>query len=121
MSFIGNLFWLILGGLLTAVLYIIAGILLCITIIGIPFGFQLMKFGMFALAPFGHEVKVKEDFGCLALIFNIIWILLGWWEIAIIHVVCGLIFCITIIGIPLGVQHFKMAFYSLMPFGREIV
>ena len=121
MSFIGNLFWLILGGLLTAVLYIIAGILLCITIIGIPFGFQLMKFGMFALAPVGHEVKVKEDFGCLALIFNIIWILLGWWEIAIIHVVCGLIFCITIIGIPLGVQHFKMAFYSLMPFGREIV
>ena len=72
MSFIGNLFWLILGGLLTAVLYIIAGILLCITIIGIPFGFQLMKFGMFALAPFGHEVKVKEHFGCLALIFNII-------------------------------------------------
>ena len=121
MNFIGNLLWLILGGLLASVLYFFGGLLMCITIIGIPFGFQLFKFGVFCLMPFGHEVKPKSDFGCLALFFNILWILLGWWEVALVHVFFGLVFCITIIGIPFGVQHFKIAMYSALPFGREIV
>lgn len=121
MNFIGNLIWLVFGGLLTAVLYYIAGLLMCITIIGIPFGVQLFKFGTFALMPFGHEVQTCSDFGCFSLVFNIIWILLGWWEIALVHLFFGVIFCITIIGIPFGLQHFKIALYSLMPFGRKMV
>jgi len=120
MSLLGNIIWFILGGFITAVLYIIGGLLMCITIVGIPFGVQLFKFGVFALMPFGHEVSVKEDFGCLSLVFNVLWIICGWWEIALVHAVFGLIFCATIIGIPFGVQHFKIAFYTLMPFGRTI-
>jgi len=121
MNLLGNIFWFILGGFITAVLYFLAGLLMCITIIGIPFGVQLFKFALFALMPFGHEVTTKSDAGCLSMGFNVIWILCGWWEIAIVHAVFGLIFCITIIGIPLGVQHFKIAGYSLMPFGRTII
>ena len=121
MNMLGNIAWLLLGGLLTAVLYFMAGLFFCITIIGIPFGVQLMKIGRFALCPFGKEFQFGEgEPGCLAMIGNIVWILLGWWEIAIVHAVCGLIFCITIIGIPLGIQHFKIAVGSLFPFGQSI-
>jgi len=120
MSFLGNILWFILGGFITAALYFLAGLLMCITIIGIPFGVQLFKFGVFALMPFGHEVSTKDSSGCLTMVFNVLWILCGWWEIAIVHAVCGLIFCITIVGIPFGVQHFKIAMYSLLPFGRTI-
>jgi len=121
MNTLGNIIWLILGGFLSAILYFTAGLLMCITIIGIPFGVQLFKFGVFVLMPFGHEVTdSKDSSGCLSLVFNVLWILCGWWEIALIHAVSGLIFCITIIGIPFGVQHFKIALYSLLPFGRTI-
>jgi len=121
MNTLGNILWLILGGLITAVLYFIAGLILCITIIGIPFGVQLMKFGAFSLMPFGHDVQFRENAGCLAIGFNVIWILGGWWEIALVHAAFGLLCCITIIGIPFGVQHFKIAVFSLMPFGRTII
>lgn len=119
MKFIGNLLWLILGGLLVSVCYFIAGLLYCITIIGIPFGYQLWKFGVFSLWPFGTEVVDGNNAGgCLSIFMNILWILLGWWEIAAAHLVCGLICCITIIGIPFGLQHFKIALLSLTPFGK---
>lgn len=120
MNTLGNILWFILGGFITSVMYFIAGLLLCITIVGIPFGVQLFKFGVFSLMPFGHEVTTKESSGCLSLVFNVIWILCGWWEIAIVHVVFGLLLCITIVGISFGVQHFKIAGYSLFPFGRTI-
>lgn len=121
MKFLGNLAWLVLGGLLVAIIYIAVGLLMCITIIGIPFGTQLFKLGTYSLWPFGHEVVNKpNEPGCLSVVMNLIWVLLGWWEIAVIHLIFGLILCITIIGIPFGMQHFKMAIASILPFGKEI-
>ena len=94
---------------------------MCITIIGIPFGVQLFKLGTYSLWPFGHElVNGPNEPGCVSVIMNLIWILLGWWEIAILHLVFGLLFCVTIVGIPWGVQHFKMATGSVFPFGKQI-
>lgn len=119
MNFIGNILWLILGGFLTGVMYYIAGLICCVTIIGIPFGVQLFKIGSYAFWPFGRDMTWKTgEPGCLSLIFNILWVTCGWWEIALVHLFCGLIFCITIVGIPFGLQHFKIAKNSLLPFGQ---
>ena len=121
MKGIGNIIWLICGGILVAIVYYLVGLILCITIIGIPFGAQLFKLGTYSLGPVGHEVVNKpNEPGCLSTLMNLLWILLGWWEIAVIHFVFGLILCITIIGIPFGMQHFKMAIASILPFGKEI-
>ena len=121
MNFIGNVLWLILGGILIAVIHYIIGLLMCITIIGIPFGVQLFKLGTYALWPFGHElVDGPNQPGCVSIVMNLFWIMLGWWEIAVIHLVFGLLFCITIVGIPFGIQHFKMILPSILPFGKEI-
>jgi len=121
MNSVGNIFWLLLGGIIIAIIYYIVGMLMCITLIGIPFGIQLFKLGTYALWPFGHElVNGPNELGCVSVVMNLIWILLGWWEIAILHVVFGLIFLVTIVGIPFGVQHFRMAIGSIFPFGKEI-
>jgi uncharacterized membrane protein YccF (DUF307 family) len=121
MKFLGNLVWLVLGGLVVALIYFLVGLLMIITIIGIPFGVQLFKLGGYALWPFGHElVNGPGQPGCLSTVMNLIWILLGWWEIALIHLAFGLLLCITIVGIPWGLQHFKMAVGSIFPFGKEI-
>jgi len=121
MNFFGNICWLLLGGILIALIYYIVGLLMCITIIGIPFGLQLFKLGTYALRPFGHElVDGPGEPGCVSVLMNLIWILTGWWEIAILHLLCGLVFCITIIGIPLGLQHFKMILPTILPFGKVI-
>lgn len=123
MNFLGNLVWLIMGGLLTALMYWTAGLIMCITIIGIPFGVQLFKIGTLSLWPFGHDLQPKADSatGCLQVAFNVMWILLGWWEIALTHLTFGLILCCTIVGIPWGLQHFKLALGSVFPFGKEVV
>jgi uncharacterized membrane protein YccF (DUF307 family) len=121
MKLLGNILWLILGGLLIAMIYYAVGLLMCITIIGIPFGVQLFKLGTYALWPFGHElVDGPNQPGCLSIVMNLLWILLGWWQIALLHLGCGLLFCITIIGIPWGVQHLRMALATVFPFGKEI-
>lgn len=121
MSILGNLLWLVLGGLLIALIYYFVGLIMCVTLVGIPFGVQLFKLGTYALWPFGHVITFRDNEpGCLSLIMNLIWILLGWWEIAILHLVFGLLFCITIVGIPWGLQHFKMMKGSLFPFGTKI-
>ena len=121
MKIIGNICWLLLGGILVALIYCVVGLLLCLTIIGIPFGVQLFKLGGYALWPFGRElVNGPQEPGCLSVVMNLIWILAGWWEVAIVHLVCGLLFCVTIVGIPLGLQHFKLAIGSIFPFGKEI-
>lgn len=121
MKFLGNIFWLLLGGLIIAVYYFFVGLLFCITIIGIPFGLQLMKIGSFALWPFGHEaVSDTNDGGCLAILMNVLWILFGGIEIALLHVTFGVICCLTIVGIPFGMQHFKMTILALVPFGKKI-
>lgn len=122
MSFLGNIAWLILGGLLTSVMYVAAGLLFCCTIIGIPFGIQLMKIGAYAFWPFGREMQFGEGQpGCLSTVGNLAWILMGWWEIALVHLVCGLIFCVTIVGIPFGIKHFTIARTSFFPFGQSVV
>lgn len=121
MKFLGNILWLLLGGLIIALYYFFVGLLFCITIIGIPFGLQLMKIGSFALWPFGHEaVSDTNDGGCLAILMNVLWILFGGIEIALLHVTFGVICCLTIVGIPFGMQHFKMTILALVPFGKKI-
>ena len=121
MKFLGNILWFVLGGFIVSLYYFIVGVLFCITIIGIPFGLQLIKLAGFALWPFGHEIQSDtNDGGCLAILMNVIWILLGGIEIAMLHVTFGAILCLTIIGIPFGLQHFKMALLALIPFGKKI-
>ena len=121
MNFLGNILWFVLGGFIVSLYYFIVGVLFCITIIGIPFGLQLIKLAGFALWPFGHEIQPDtNDGGCLSIIMNVIWILVGGVEIAMIHLTFGLFLCITIIGIPFGLQHFKMAYLALVPFGKKI-
>lgn len=119
MRFIGNIIWIIFGGLIGAIAWSLAGLLLCITIIGIPFGLQCFKIAGFVLWPFGRVI-ILGNFGAGGLIFNIIWLLVFGWEFALGHLVIGLIFCLTIIGIPFGLQHFKLAQLGLIPFGAEI-
>ncbi|MBO6161109.1 MAG: YccF domain-containing protein [Bacteroidales bacterium] len=121
MKGIGNIIWLILGGLVVALIYFLVGVVLFCTIIGIPFGIQLFKLGEYALWPFGRELVNKPgEPGCVSIVMNLLWILLGWWEVALVHLICGLVFCITIVGIPFGLQHFRMALMSVFPFGKEI-
>ena len=122
MSLIGNLIWFIFGGLLLGIGYLFGGIVLCLTIIGIPFGLKVMKLGLFAMWPFGGEVVPTEKAsGCLPLLLNVLWIIFGGIEVAIAHLTLGVIFCITIVGIPFGMQHFKLAMLALIPFGHEVV
>jgi len=122
MRILGNLLWLILGGIITAIEYFISSFILMITIIGIPFGLQTLKMGLLALWPFGKTtVQHERSSGCLYIIFNIIWIFIGGIWIALSHVIFGIILYITIIGIPFGNQHFKLASLALTPFGRDIV
>jgi len=121
-NFLGNLVWLIFGGLLAAIGYVIGGFALCVTIVGIPWGLQCFKLAGLVLWPFGKRVvNTAGELGCLNLFCNIIWILCGGLYTAIVHIVMGIILCITIIGIPWGRQHFKLIEISLMPFGKRIV
>ncbi len=122
MSLLMNILWLLLGGIFTAVEYIIASVLMMITIIGIPFGIQTLKLSLLALCPFGKEIHTSPQAGgCLPIIMNILWILLGGIWISLSHLVFGVVLCITVIGIPFGMQHFKLAGLALTPFGKEIV
>jgi len=122
MNFIGNILWLIFGGFLSALGYILGGIVLCITIIGIPFGLQCFKLAGLVLWPFGSQVvSDSRDTGCLSLLFNIIWILCGGIWVAINHIFWGIVLTITIIGIPFAKQHFKLIEISLMPFGKRVI
>ena len=122
MRTLGNIIWLVFGGIFIALEYFISSIILIISIIGIPFGLQTLKLSMLALWPFGKETIFKENkTGCLSTIMNIIWILIGGIWISLSHVIFGIIFGITIIGIPFAKQHFKLAGLALIPFGREIV
>lgn len=119
MNFLGNLLWLIFGGIASALLWGIIGLLLCITIIGIPFGTQCLKLAGFVLWPFGRDVE-PGGFGFFGAFGNVIWILVCGIELCVAHMVFGLTLCVTIIGIPFGLQHFKMAKLALIPFGAKI-
>lgn len=122
MKLFGNIIWVVFGGFLMSIGYIISGIILMITIIGIPFGIQVIKLSSLALWPFGRVVKHKQQTaGCLSTGMNVIWIFIGGLWLALGHVFWGILFFITIIGIPFGKQHFKLAAIALTPFGREVV
>lgn len=122
MSLLGNIVWLVFGGFFAFLGYMVAGIGLCLTIIGIPFGIQTFKQGFAMLAPFGKEIVESPDANSpLRVIFNIIWIILFGWEMALAHLFFALVLGITIIGIPFAVQHLKLIPLALVPFGRELV
>ncbi len=119
MKFLGNLIWIICGGLLSALGWWIAGILWCITIIGIPVGVQCFKLSSLSLNPFGKEVV--DEGGAVACLLNVLWILISGIELAVVNFLCGCLLCITIIGIPFGKQFIKIARLSLFPFGAKVV
>lgn len=121
MNLLLNLVWLLFGGFIVVFAYVLGAVILCITIIGIPFGIQCFKLAGLAVAPFGHQIREKEPpSGALSVIMNILWILLPGLELAVFHLVMALLFAITIIGLPLAAQHLKMTRLALIPFGFEV-
>lgn len=124
MKILFNILWLIFGGLNAAIEYFLASLILMVTIIGIPFGIQTMKIGVLTLWPFGSKVVDSHSpsgIGCINIFMNILWFFVGGIWIWLTHIFYGLLLCITIIGIPFGRQHFKLAGLSLFPFGKEII
>jgi uncharacterized membrane protein YccF (DUF307 family) len=125
MSLILNILWFIFGGFAAGIAWIIAAGVLCLTIIGIPWAPSAFRVGLMSFFPFGHEAVPKtlitgesQPFGCL---LNVVWFLFAGWWLALGHLVLGVLWCITIIGIPFGYAHFKLAGLALAPAGREIV
>jgi uncharacterized membrane protein YccF (DUF307 family) len=118
MGCLGNIIWFLCGGFLSGLSWLVAGLLWCLTIVGIPVGMQCFKLAEMSFFPFGKEIRYGGGPG--SLILNILWIILTGIPLAIESAVFGLILCITIIGIPFGLQHFKIAKLALMPFGATI-
>lgn len=118
MTFLGNLLWLVSGGLLVSLGWFVSGLLWCVTVVGIPWGIQCFKFAKLSLAPFGKEVIPGG--GAPSLIANVLWLMISGIPMAMGHVVAGGILCLTIIGIPFGRQHFKLAALALTPFGARV-
>ncbi|MBQ0081338.1 MAG: YccF domain-containing protein [Alistipes sp.] len=116
MTTISNIIWFILGGFVIATLYFVFGIAMCLTIIGIPFGIGLFRIGSVAAFPFGKNVSLKDNAGFISTLLSVIWILFGWWEIAVVHLLLSCLFAVTIIGIPFAVQHWKLIRISCFPF-----
>ncbi len=121
MNILGNIIWLLFGGLEAAIGYFTGSLALAMTIVGIPWALQIFKIGLLCLWPFGAEVTKGDcPTGCIRIPLNILWIVFGGLWAWLCHILCGALLCITIIGIPWGKQHFKMAGLSLRPFGRNI-
>ncbi|GAB3309922.1 YccF domain-containing protein [Epidermidibacterium keratini] len=121
MRLILNIIWLVFGGFWLFLGYLAAGILMCILIVTIPFGIASFRIGFYALWPFGRSVVDKRTAGVASGIGNIIWLILGGWWLALGHIITGILQCVTIIGIPLGLANFKLIPVSLLPLGKEIV
>lgn len=121
MNLLGNLIFFVFGGFLIFLGYVLGGILLCLTIIGIPLGFQCFKLAGAVLAPFGREIyDVDPPPGVLTTLLNVLWIILPGLELAIMHLVLAAAFALTIIGIPIAAQHIKLIPLALLPFGRAM-
>ena len=121
MNVLLNLIWVIFGGLMIAIEYMVSSVAMMVTIVGIPFGLQTFKLAIVALWPFGADIQNDSwPSGCLAGIMNVVWWILGGIVIALTHLVWGLFFCITIIGIPFDLQHFKLMKLALLPFGTSV-
>ena len=117
MSCLGNLLWFLCCGLWQGLSWLLAGLLWCVTIVGIPIGLQCFKFALLAFFPFGKEVRYG---GTVSFLLNLIWILVSGIPLAVTAATNGILLCCTIIGIPFGLQCFKMAKLALMPFGAEV-
>jgi uncharacterized membrane protein YccF (DUF307 family) len=116
-----NIIWLIFAGFWLFVAYMVVGVVLCILILTIPWGIASFRIGLYSLWPFGREVVAKPTAGVGAFLGNVVWVILAGWWLAIAHIVSGVVLCITIIGIPMGIADFKLVPVSLMPLGKEIV
>jgi uncharacterized membrane protein YccF (DUF307 family) len=121
MSLLGNVIWLIFGGLPAAIGYFVGGLTLCLTVVGIPFGIVSLKMAAAVLTPFGRTVVPNpRGQGCLATVFNVLWLLIFGWGIALAHIVGGLVLAITVVGLPFARQHFKLVPVALFPFSYEL-
>jgi uncharacterized membrane protein YccF (DUF307 family) len=116
-----NLIWFVLAGFWLAIGYAIAALVMFILIITIPFGVAALRIGIFALWPFGKTVVRRRDAGAASAIGNVIWFVLAGWWLILLHIVTGVLLCVTIIGIPLGLANFKLIPVTFRPFGRDIV
>ncbi|MFZ2488729.1 MAG: YccF domain-containing protein [Anaerolineae bacterium] len=121
MSFLGNLIWLIFGGFVAGLGYIVGGLAMCLTIVGIPFGVQNIKLGMATFAPFGKEIVEYDHVNSpLSLLLNVLWLVLFGWEIALAHLTMAALLALTIVGLPFAAQHIKLIPLALFPFGRDL-
>ena len=118
MGCLGNVLWFVFGGCISGLSWCLAGLLWCITFVGIPVGLQCFKFAALAFFPFGKEVQYGGGAGSLLL--NVIWMIVTGIPLALESLVIGILLCITIVGIPFGMQHFKIAKLALMPFGADV-
>jgi uncharacterized membrane protein YccF (DUF307 family) len=121
LSFLLNILWLIFGGLAAALAWVIAAVIMAITIIGLPWTFAALRIALYTLLPFGHEIRSRPDAGMLSLLGNIIWFVLAGWWLALGHLILAVALALTIIGIPFAWAHLKLAGASLAPVGTEIV
>ena len=121
LSFLLNILWLICGGLLAALAWVIAAAIMAVTIIGLPWCFAALRIALYTFLPFGHEMRSRPDAGMLSLIGNIIWFVLAGWWLALGHLILALALAVTIIGLPFAWAHLKLAGASLFPVGKEIV
>lgn len=119
MRVLGNILWFLLGGILAGLSWSVAGLFWCVTIIGIPWGIQCFKFAALSFSPFGKEVEFGGGAGSIFL--NIIWLLISGIPLALEFAVVGCVFCVTVVGIPFGLQFFKFAKLALLPFGSQII
>lgn len=119
LKLIGNIIWIIFIGLESALAWLFWGLILCITIIGIPLGKQCFKFAALSFLPFGSQIVDRGGAG--SAVVNVIWFILAGLWMGLGYLICGAVFCITIIGIPFGLQCFKLAKLSFVPFGKDVV
>jgi uncharacterized membrane protein YccF (DUF307 family) len=119
MSLLGNVLWFVLGGIIMGLLWLIAGVIWCVTIIGVPWGVQCFKFAALTFFPFGKTIEYGGGAGSLLL--NIVWLLISGLPMSAANAIIGCLFCMTIVGIPFGKQYFKIAKLALLPFGASVV
>lgn len=121
MRTLGNIIWFVLAGVWLALGYVIAGIISCILIVTIPFGIASFRLAGYVIWPFGRTVVWKREAGLWSLLGNIVWLVVVGWELAIAHLVAGVLLCLTVVGIPLGLACWKMIPLALVPLGRQVV
>lgn len=119
MKIIGNILWIIFGGLILSLLWALVGVILCVTVFGIPFGMQCFKFANLMLFPFGREVVYGD--GTVSFLFNVLWLIFFGFNLALWSLLIGCFWCVTIVGIPIGIQVIKFSKLALMPFGAKII